>query len=165
MTRVPDILEVLKKNNVEFVVIGGVAAILRGSAYLTLDLDICYNRTPENFKKLVDALRPLQPILRGAPADVPFIFDERTIKSGLNFTFDTSLGELDIHGEVQGIGFYEALAAESSEEKVFGVKCRVLNIEALIKSKRFAGRKKDEPVILELEAIQEMLERQEKRKR
>lgn len=161
-TRFRDILEVLQSNKVEFVVIGGVAAVLHGSAQFTQDLDICYNRTAENFQKLVMALSPLHPKLRNAPSDLPFIFDERTLKNGLNFTFETGLGDIDLLGEVGGIGFYQAVASVSSEKEVFGITCRLLNLEALIKSKKFAGRKKDEMMILELEAIQELLEKKRK---
>ena len=137
--------------------IGGVAAVLRGSAHLTLDLDICYNRTPDNFQKLIAAIQPIHPRLRNAPPDLPFVLDQRSLKNGLNFTFDTDLGELDILGEVGGIGLYKSCMAASTEEMVFGVQCLVLNIDGLIRSKKFAGRKKDEPVINELEAIQELL--------
>ena len=59
-------LKALSECGVNFVVIGGYAATLHGSAYLTRDLDICYERTPENMKRLVSALRPYRPRLRGA---------------------------------------------------------------------------------------------------
>ena len=67
------LLTTLSKANVEFVVVGGMAAVAQGSAYLTVDLDICYRRTAENLQRLCDALRLLQPQLRGAPANLPFM--------------------------------------------------------------------------------------------
>jgi hypothetical protein len=145
------------------VIIGGVAAVLQGSAQFTQDLDICYNRTQENFQKIIQALTPLHPKLRNAPEDLPFIFDERSLKNGLNFTFKTDLGDLDLLGEVGGIGFYPKVFSQSTEKEVFGLKCRVLNLDALILSKKFAGRKKDEPVIYELEAIKELQEREKQK--
>lgn len=159
MTRYQDILRTLTENSVEFVVIGGVAAILHGSAHLTLDLDLCYNRSPENLKCLADVLQPLHPKLRGAPADLPFHLDAPTLKAGLNFTLITDFGDLDLLGEVGGIGFFDRVVGVSIEGEVHGIMCRVLDLEALIAAKKFAGRKKDEPVILELEAIQELLKR------
>ncbi len=78
---------------VDFVVIGGVAMIAQGYPRLTLDLDVCYSRTDENMSRIVAALKPLAPTLRGAPPELPFVFDERTLKNGLNFTFETTLGE------------------------------------------------------------------------
>ncbi|MGH2569363.1 MAG: hypothetical protein ACRDGA_13580 [Bacteroidota bacterium] len=111
---------------------------------------------------MLRALEPLHPKLRNAPADLPFIFDERTLKNGLNFTFDTDLGDVDLLGEVGGVGFYKAVVSESTEKEIFGSLCRVLNLDALIRAKKFAGRKKDEAMILELEAIQEMQKKQSK---
>jgi hypothetical protein len=66
-------LKALSECGVNFVVIGGYAATLHGSAYLTRDLDICYERTPENMEQLVTALSPYHPRLRGAPEGLPFL--------------------------------------------------------------------------------------------
>jgi len=154
-----DFLSFLKRlcsYQVEFVVIGGVAAVLQGSSYTTFDIDICYNRLPENLQKLVNCLLPLYPKLRDAPSDLPFVFDVLTIKAGLNFTLETTMGNIDILGEVGGIGSYDAVKILSHKLSIEGEPIFVLNIDALIKSKKFAGRKKDEPVIIELEAIKEI---------
>ncbi len=162
MTRFQDILKRLQENEVEFVVIGGVAAILHGSAYLTRDVDICYNRSSQNLERLSKALNDIHPRLRGAPADLPFHLDPPTIKAGLNFTLVTDYGDLDLLGEVGGIGFYEKVRARSVRGEIHDVNCLVIDIDGLITSKKFAGRKKDEPVILELEAIQELLKQKKK---
>ena len=71
---------------VEFVVVGGVSAVLQGVPIVTVDLDICYQRTPGNISRLVGALAPLQPRPRGFPLDLPFTFDERVVQIGCNFT-------------------------------------------------------------------------------
>ncbi len=75
----------------------------------------------------------------------------------MNFTLTTDLGDIDFLGEVGGIGTYKDANAQSVEVELFNQKCFILNLDALIKSKKFAGRKKDEPVVIELEAIKEML--------
>lgn len=150
------ILAALSDAEVELVIIGGVAASAHGSAHLTRDLDVCYQRTMENVRRLVAALTPLAPRLRGAPADLPFIFDERTVLHGLNFTLATSLGAIDLLGEVQGLGDYIAVAAASGPMELFGHQFRVLSLEALIRSKRSAGRPRDLAILPELEALLEI---------
>jgi len=65
------LLAALTDHKVDFVVIGGVALIVQGSARTTTDLDICYSRQPENIGRLADALAAQKPTLRGAPPDLP----------------------------------------------------------------------------------------------
>lgn len=89
-------LKALSDRGVNFVVIDGYAATLHGSAYLTRDLDICYERTPENIERLVSALRPYHPRLRGAPESLPFLFEVETLSNGMNFTLATDLGDIDL---------------------------------------------------------------------
>jgi hypothetical protein len=81
---------------------------------------VCYARTPENVRRLVAALGPLHPRLRGASPDLPFLWDERTVRNGLNFTLVTDLGEIDLLGEVTGLGNYDDLALRAIEAEVYG---------------------------------------------
>jgi hypothetical protein len=152
-------LPLLKSSGVRFIVVGGGAAIAHGSARLTNDVDIVYARDPENIRRLVAALKPHQPYLRGAPPGLPFRWDEQTIRAGLNFTLTTTLGDLDILGEVAGGGTYEQLAPTSMEMDVFGARCRFVTLEQLIELKRAAGRPKDLEVIAELQALLEERQR------
>ena len=142
-------------NGVQFVIIGGLAATLHGSARVTYDLDIVYDRSPENLSKIVAALEPYKPYLRGAPAGLPFNFDVETLKRGLNFTFTTTVGPIDLLGELAGIGPYQSVRAHSDEANMFGGAYLFIDLEALIISKRAAGRPKDLETIAELEAIRE----------
>lgn len=80
----------------QFVIVGGLAVTIYGSAYVTIDLDLCYARDAENLWRLAQALQPFNPRLRGAPAGLPFRFNEHTPKSGLNFTLTTDLGDIDL---------------------------------------------------------------------
>ncbi|HMG76837.1 MAG TPA: hypothetical protein VK582_25420 [Pyrinomonadaceae bacterium] len=137
------------------VVVGGVAAGARGSSQATFDVDICYARDTENLTRLVRALRSVNATLRGAPHNIPFILDEETLRHGLNFTFDTDIGKIDILGEVQGVGWYSDCFQHSDDIEVFGYQFRVLSLEKLIAAKRFAGRTKDLLVLPELEALLE----------
>jgi hypothetical protein len=101
------------------------------------------------------ALEPLSPYLRGAPPGLPFRLDPETIRRGLNFTLITSLGELDLLGEIAGGGGYDDLLADSETTQIFGSECRRLGLEKLILVKRAAGRPKDIETIAELEALKE----------
>ncbi len=88
MTDFKALLEVLADTGVEFVLVGGLAAIAHGSARLTQDVDIVYARDEENLERLAGSLAPLQPYLRGAPAGLPFRWDAATLRHGLNFTLE-----------------------------------------------------------------------------
>src|SRR5437762_8794433 len=117
MIQFKSLLSSLESNHVQFVIIGGVAATLHGAARVTFDLDIVYERTPENLNKLVDALSPFEPYLRGAPLGLPFKFDAETLRRGLNFTFTTTEGPIDLLGELLGVGSYSDVVAHSVSQE------------------------------------------------
>lgn len=156
------LLETLRNGGVEFVLIGGWAAILHGSARTTLDLDVVYRRNKENIARLSAALRPISPYLRGAPPGLPFRWDERTIKNGLNFTLTTTLGDVDLLGEIAGAGMFEDVVKSAVEMDFFEARYKVISLEALIAAKRAAGRPKDLEVIAELELLQREYRRTER---
>jgi len=157
MTDFASLLAALAGGGVEFVIVGGAAATAHGAARLTLDLDIVYARSPENLRRVVQVLAPLRPYLRGAPPGLPFMWDEATLRNGLNFTLTTSLGDLDLLGEITGGGGYEQLRGDATELSIFGHPCLVLDLVKLIDVKRAAGRPKDLEAIAELEAIRREL--------
>jgi hypothetical protein len=147
------IVGTLADATVEVILIGGLAAQAHGAARLTQDTDFLYRRTPENVERLAAALAPFAPYLRGAPPGLPFRFDAATIKRGLNFTLTTSLGDVDLLGEVTGIGNYESVVAHTQRLSVFGRDLLVVDLPTLIRSKRAAGRPKDLEAVAELEAL------------
>lgn len=155
VTDYPAILTRLSLARVEFILIGGVAAVAHGAARLTVDVDVVYRRSRENYDRIEKTLAPLRPYLRGAPPGLPFIFDKETIRRGLNFTLITSLGALDLLGEVTGGGTYEDLLPHAVKASAFGVECWCIDLPTLIHVKRAAGRPKDLEAIAELEAILE----------
>ena len=155
MTDFKALLRLLTENEVEFIIVGGAAATAHGSARLTFDLDIVYRRSTENISRLVDALKPIKPYLRGAPPGLPFDWSVPTVQKGLNFTLVTSLGSLDLLGEIVGGGGFEPLRSETIEVEIAGVRCLCLNLERLIAVKRAAGRIKDLEVVAELQQIQD----------
>ena len=140
---------------VEFVVIGGGAAIFHGSAHVTNDLDICYSRDKENLRKLAGALAPSHPRPRGFPDGLPFVWDDVTLANGTIFTLATDLGIIDLLAEVSGIGDYRDVRAASVEVDVFDRRVRALDLQALIRAKKAAGRTKDLLMLPELEGLLE----------
>ena len=100
MKEIESAVDSLIAHEVEFVIVGGVAIIAHGIPYATFDLDFCYSRTTGNLKKIVAALADFKPRLRGFPKDLPFVWDERTLHNGTNFTLETMLGDIDLLGEV-----------------------------------------------------------------
>jgi hypothetical protein len=155
MTDFEQLISVLADGCVEFIIVGGLAATAHGSARLTQDIDVVYSRSPENHDRLVAALTPFRPYLRGAPPGLPFEWSRATISRGLNFTLTTSIGDLDLLGEVTGGGGYEALLPHTVTLNFFDRECRCLDLPWLIRVKRAAGRPKDLEVIAELEALLE----------
>lgn len=155
MTDFRALIRLLCEGGIEFVIVGGAAATAHGSARLTEDLDIVYQRTPDNIARLVEILAPHAPYLRGAPAGLPFQWSVQTVRNGLNFTLTTALGALDILGEITGGGDYDDLLPHCVRLKLAGVECWCLGVERLIYVKRAAGRPKDFEVIAELETILE----------
>ncbi|RIL11830.1 MAG: hypothetical protein DCC75_01615 [Proteobacteria bacterium] len=145
----------LAKGKVKYVLVGGVAANIHGSARLTNDIDIVYERSSRNLRNLSKALSPFNPYLRGAPPGLPFKFDEKTLKAGLNFTLTTSLGDIDLLGELLGIGSYKATAKNALKVNLFGLNLLCIDLIGLIRSKRAAGRPKDLEAIAELELLLE----------
>ena len=155
MTDFQGLLQTLVRGGVELILVGGAAATAHGSARLTADLDIVYARTRTNLLKIASALANKSPYLRGAPPGLPFRWDADTLERGLNFTLTTSLGDLDLLGEISGGGTYDNLLPHCVRITLFGVECNCLDLERLIMTKRAAGRPKDLEAIAELEAILE----------
>lgn len=138
------ILRRLDAHGVRFVLIGGLAAKAHGSPTLTVDIDICYARDPENLERLASVLGELGSVLRGAPRDVPFHPDRRTIERGDTFTLTTDYGDLDILGTPSGVSGFDELIANAEEAEVEkGLIVPVASLDDLIRMKRAAGRPKD----------------------
>jgi len=150
-------IQSLADNDVDFVIVGGVAIKIHSSAYVTLDLDFCYARTKENLAKIVSALSEFKPRPRDFPKELPYFFDERSLQNATNFTFETTIGDIDLLGEVAGVGTYLEVEKASEIFEVYERDIRVLSIDALIKAKRAAGRDKDLLVLPELETLREVL--------
>jgi hypothetical protein len=153
------VLRTLLWHEVRFVLIGGYAAAIRGSPVITGDVDICYARDDDNLDRLAAALSGLGATLRGAPSDVPFRPDARTLKTGDHFTFSTKAGPLDCIGAPAGTDGFADLDASATDEDLDGLVVPVASIDDLIRMKRAAGRPQDLIAVEWLAALRDELDR------
>jgi predicted nucleotidyltransferase len=142
-------------HDVEFVVIGGVAANLLGSARITNDLDVCYNPSDVNRVRLVDVLTTWRAYLRGVEPGLPFTLDAHTLRNAPVMTLIGTEGWIDVMDRVAGIGEYDKVLASSIPASWEDLHFRMISLDALIAAKRAAGRRKDREALLELEALRE----------
>ncbi|HVA69827.1 MAG TPA: hypothetical protein VNF08_00685 [Acidimicrobiales bacterium] len=160
--RPDEILEVLERHQVLYIVIGGLAAELRGSPYVTRDVDVTPARTLENFTKLAAALRELDAKLRIPDMEEPLVIpiDERSFEQGTTWTFVTKHGYLDIALLPDGTRGYDDLRRSATREKLTDtVTILVAALADVIRSKEAAGREKDRAV---LPILRQVLERTRK---
>jgi hypothetical protein len=151
------ILRTLNEHNLQYVLIGGLAANMWGSDQITLDVDICYSRDPDNIRVLVKALKALDAHLRGWPEGVPEFIDERTFRLGDTMTFRTKFGDFDCLGTPSGTDGYADLVAHAKTMQVEeGVTVAVASIDDIIRMKRTAGRVKDLNAVESLKLLKEL---------
>jgi predicted nucleotidyltransferase len=156
--RLKGIAEILERHGVEFMVIGGQAAVLHGSPIPTFDVDLCYRRSAENLAKLSMALQELHPTLRGAPPNLPFRLDAQSLALGSNFTFETDLGPLDLLGWVEPFGRFESLIDRTETMSLGSTDVQVIGLDDLITIKRHINRPKDQAAAFQLEALRRLRE-------
>jgi predicted nucleotidyltransferase len=162
--RVPDlradeILQRLTARGVDFVVVGGIAAVLHGSARNTFDLDICFATDRANLDALGDVLVGLDARLRGVSDDVPFVPDGETLRKVELLTLSTSAGNLDLLAVPSGAPPYQRLRRHADRFDLGGFTVNVASIDDLIAMKEIAGRPKDQQDVAELKAIGRLLRR------
>jgi hypothetical protein len=151
------LLAALGDASVDFVVIGGVAGGAYGSAYATGDLDVAYARDHENLVRLAGVLANLGATLRGAPPEVPFLLDAKTLANGANFTFLTQYGSLDILAEPAGAPPYAQLEASATVVEIRGHDVRIASLDHLIAMKEAAGRPKDKLMATEYRVLSDAI--------
>lgn len=146
-----EILEVLNQHQVEYIVVGGVAAVIHGAPTTTFDLDTLVRINKPNAERLVQALLQLEARFREHRETIhPAIED---ILAGGHLLLMTRAGPLDVLGIVGKKQRYEDLLSASSEIEMQVGRLRVLNLEALIAEKKRMGRLKDKAAVELLEEV------------
>jgi hypothetical protein len=161
MKKLTDILALLAQHEVDFVVVGGFAAVAHGSSLVTQDIDICCDFSPENLMRIQKALEGRHPVHRMTTKRLPLILTPGKCKGLKNLYLDTDAGQLDCLGSVEGIGAFDMVKARSIKIDMDGFECRLIGLDALIEAKKAMGRPRDLMAVQELEAIREKVERGE----
>ena len=151
-----ELLRALVAEQVDFVVVGGLAAVVHGSAAITRDLDITYATDEDNLERLGRAMVILGARLRGVTDDVPFVPDGRTLRRTRILTLATPDGSIDLLAQPDGSPSYVRLKERAWRAELAGVEVGVASLEDLIAMKKAAGRPKDLIAVEELEAIQRL---------
>jgi hypothetical protein len=159
--RPEEILEVLARHEVEYVLIGGLAATLHGAAYVTVDLDITPSTHRENLDRLSAALRDLDAKVRSVDAPdesgLPFDHAGESLARARVWNLTTSAGNLDICVEPAGTSGYEDLRRDAVTIELGGARVKVASLADVVRSKEAAGREKDR---LALPMLRRLLEAQ-----
>lgn len=149
------ILETLNRHGVEFVVVGGVAAVLHGAPVTTFDLDALVRINEENARRLLGALAELDARYREQAAVMrPTLND---VLAGGHMLLLTSAGPLDVLGYIGKHQRFEDLQHAVTQLNVATLRVPVLGLEELIRQKKLLSRDKDEPA---LRMLEEVLKRQ-----
>jgi len=155
----PDkILAVLDEHEVDYLVIGGMAAFLQGSPLPTEDVDVVPERTTNNLTRLSKALRALDARVRNGDEDpLPFSHDAASLAGSTFWNLTTRFGDLALSSEPSGTTGYADLRRDAVEVTLRGRPVLLASLADIIRSKEAAGRDKDRralPVLRELLADQ-----------
>lgn len=152
------ILEVLTRHGVQFVIVGGFAAVAQGSPIPTIDVDIVPATDRDNYVRLSAALHELDARVRAAGVDpLPFEHDADSLAAVQTWNLTTRYGDLDITARPSGTQGYDDLRRDSFEITLRGVAVKLASLADIVRSKEAAGRDKDRralPVLRELVARQ-----------
>jgi hypothetical protein len=149
------LFEVLDRHKVEYVLIGGIAAVYHGSPFPTEDVDITPQNDPENLAGLAAALVELDARIRtvSEPEGVPFACDATSLAGMRVLNLTTNAGDLDLTFEPAGTAGYPDLVRDAERAELYGVTVRVASLADVVRSKQAANRPKDQRVLPTLRAI------------
>jgi hypothetical protein len=153
------LLQRLADSRVDFVIVGGFAGVLHGSALVTRDLDICAVLTPENIERLRETLKDINPRHRMTSQRLSFLKVPEPGISVDNLYLQTDWGIVDILSSITGLGGFDSIVANSETIEIAGRKCRLISLPDLVRAKESMGREKDILAAKELRAIEAMRER------
>jgi hypothetical protein len=155
VTDLKQLLERLFDAEIEFVIVGGFAAVLHGSTLVTRDLDVCTVLTDATLEKLRGILKDLSPVHRGAR--LSFLTNPDPGVAVSNLYLETDAGAIDFLSSITGVGDFQRIRSQAVAIELFGRRCFVMSLADLITAKRALGRDRDMLAARELEAIAERL--------
>ena len=147
------LLKRLADSGLEFVIVGGFAAVSHGSAYVTKDVDICILFSEENIARLREALKDVHPHHRMLPQRLSFLSEPPPGRPTANLYLQTDIGMVDILSSVLGVGDFVRLRSRAELLEVEGTGYYVMSLDDLIAAKEALGRDKDILTAKELRAI------------
>jgi hypothetical protein len=161
--RARELLATLEAHHVDYIVIGGLAAVLHGSTLSTGDADICPESSADNLNRLADALRELNARIRveGEPDGLEFSFDPASLARMAMLNLTTDFGDFDISFAPAGFSGYDELVQHAVEVPVGGASVKVASLADVIRSKKTADRPKDRLALPILYALQDEIAKQE----
>jgi hypothetical protein len=151
------LFRVLARHDVDYVLIGGLAAVLHGSALVTNDADICPSRSVESLERLAAALRELDARIRSASEidGVDFACDADSLSRVQTLNLQTAAGQFDLSFEPSGFAGYDELAVRAEVFDIDGIRVRVAALGDVIRSKEAANRPKDQAALPHLYALED----------
>jgi hypothetical protein len=152
MQNLSELTRRLISSQVEFVLVGGFAAVAHGVTLVTIDVDICCRFSETNLMRIQNAFADLHPVHRARP-DLPLQLTAEQCASLKNLYLKTDLGVVDCLGEVLGVGNFEEVFKHGVEVELPCGKCRILGIEALIRAKEAMNRDHDRITVKFLKEI------------
>lgn len=147
------LLKILIVSPLDFVVIGGFAAVLHGCDQSTRDVDICLVLSPENVQNLRAILAPLHPKIRTSKEKLSFLEHPHQLNNLTNLHLETDFGILDLVSHVQAVGDYYDVLKNAKTIQLYGHECHLIDIDDLIRCKKSLAGHRDLAVAEELEAI------------
>ncbi len=145
------LIEGLVDAGVEFIIVGGIAAVSQGVPITTFDLDIVHRRTDDNIDNLMAFLRSVNAIQR-RPDENVIVPDARHLKTDGRQLLTTRYGPLDVLSVIEGNRDYDLLLPHSVAISFKGRRVKVLRLEAMIELKRQSGNAEDQrrlPILIE----------------
>jgi predicted nucleotidyltransferase len=157
------VLRVLVDHEVRFVVIGGYAAVLHGSAMFTYDADICPDPHSDNLDRLCFALTAVGARIRSAsdPDGVAFRCDSEFLAGMTMLNLVTDHGDFDVSLRPSGTDGYADLLQGALEYDLDGLVVKVAGLDDIIRSKEAAARDKDRAALPQLYALRDEIARLE----
>ncbi len=153
MMQFGQLLQRIADTGIDFVIVGGFAAVTHGASYLTRDIDLCLVLSPENVERLRNALADLNPRHRMTPQRLSFLTHPSPGQAVQNLHLQTDAGVVDMLSSVLGVGDFARLKSNADELVVDGRTYRVMSLSDLIASKEALGREKDLLTAKELRAL------------